>query len=95
MAVNDTTSEVESIQPDPNARLREFVSAVKMIALGCAIVGNTPRRTIGTANCELAAAGHHDEPAAEPIQRGCPCNDTNEHFIESERPDQTRPIGLQ
>lgn len=63
--------------------------------LAGAYLGNTRRRAVGTAILELAAAGHHDEPAADRIQRGRPRNDTNEHFIEAKGPDQTHRIGLQ
>ena len=48
--VNDATREVESIQIDPNARLQEFASAVKTVALDVALA----REELGRRLCELA-----------------------------------------
>jgi len=48
--VNDATREVESIQIDPNARLQEFASAVKTVALDVALA----REELSRRLCELA-----------------------------------------
>jgi TnpA family transposase len=48
--VNDATSEVESVRPDPGARLREFASTVKTVALDETLA----REELSKRLCELA-----------------------------------------
>ena len=61
--VNDATREVESIQIDPNARLQEFASAVKTVALDVALA----REELSRRLCELGKVCTTRFRSADPL----------------------------